>query len=55
MRETIQIKALKPGATVGVANCRGLYRVIRRTRKNFYLVDFKGKEIEMPRNQIVEK
>jgi hypothetical protein len=49
------IPALEAGSLVGIFNCVGWFKVIRRTRPNFYLVDFKGKEVEIPRVQLTSK
>jgi hypothetical protein len=51
----IKLRNLDAGQMVGVANCVGYYQVVRRVRKNVYLVDYKGAQIEMPRQTLTPK
>jgi hypothetical protein len=49
----IKIDSLVTGTEVGIWGCRGWFKIIRRIRKNVYLVNFRGKEIEIPRVQLM--
>ena len=47
------IPPIAKGTLVGVRNCVGAYRLLRRTAPNFYEVDFKGQTVLMPRSNLV--
>lgn len=48
----IQIQNLVPGQEVALANCVATGRVIRRLKKNLYLVQWKNHEMTMRRSQL---
>jgi hypothetical protein len=50
---TTTIPPLTIGQVVSIANCVETARVVRRIRRNLYLVNFKGADIEVSRTNIL--
>jgi hypothetical protein len=48
----VNIANLQAGQEVGIVNCVTLGKIIRRTGKNQYLVDWKGSQLLLSRNQL---
>lgn len=52
MNNTIRVKNLEVGQEVAIPNCVATARVAERLGKNLYRLDYLGKQITLPRNQI---